>query len=145
MTEAIAAFGVAANIVQFLEVASRLASKAREYSDSAWNGGGEVQDLQKVTEDLQTVSKRLEILPVDTSDDEEANQELPELARRCQVTTSSLLNVLQTVQITDPPRKRDAVKMAFRRLYKEEEIRTLQTRLDGFRQELSLQVLVSLR
>ena len=60
MAESIAIFGLAANIVQFLDIGSKFVSSAWKIYSSGRNGMGKISDLVRLTGDLQTILKGLQ-------------------------------------------------------------------------------------
>jgi hypothetical protein len=61
------------------------------------------------------------------------------------MTAVQLLAILDKVKAADISRKRDALKVAFRLIYKEDKIKSLQDRLASFRSQLNLHLLLSIR
>ena len=139
--EPIVAFSLAGTILQFVDSGTRFAALAwRLYQ----HGSDDVDDhvhLLKITEDLNAVLPKLK--PMNHEGDGENS--LAQLAVDCGKTTVRLLTILQTVQTTKDTRKRDAVKAAFKLVYRKDEINSLQDQLSSFRNQLNLHLLLSLR
>ncbi len=68
-----------------------------------------------------------------------------QLAADCGQTATRLLAILQKVKTSKDTRRRDAIKVAFRLIYQKDEIKSLQDQLASFRNQLNLDLLLSLR
>jgi hypothetical protein len=145
MAEAIAAFSLAANIVQFIDFGSNFASSVWKIYWSGRDGVSEVPDLRKITDDLQEVLKNLQLLAGNNEEILESECGIRQLAEQCQNVATELLISLSKVSLPDKVRKRDVLKAAFKIIWKEEEIKSLQVRLEGFGHQLTLHLLASLR
>lgn len=145
MAESIAIFGLATNIVQFLDIGSKFVSSVWKIYSSGRNGIGKIPDLVRVTGDLQMTLKGLQTSATDKNEIIEGEHDLRQLAGQCQIVAMELLDSLDKISPPDGTRKRDALSVAFKMMWKEEEIRGLQARLDGFRHQLTLHLLALLR
>ena len=145
MTEAIVILGVAANIVQFLDFGTNFVSRAWNIHSAGRDGIRDISDLRSITTDLQEILQSLRA-PVNDNDELSGERtDLRQLAEQCQLVATELLKSLQKIKLPDKTSKRDALKAAFRLVWKEDEIRHLQARLEGFRHQLTLHVLALLR
>ena len=145
MAEALVAVGLAANILQFIDVGSRFISNAWNICASGRQGLADLLDVQKTTEDLKNV-----LLSFLTSNEASAtldNNEsgLQQLVRNCERLANELLDSLHKIHLSEKSRKRDVLRTAFKMIWKEEELKSLQLRLNGFRQELVLHLLSLIR
>lgn len=145
MAESIAIFGLAANIVQFLDIGSKFVSSAWKIYSSGRHGMGKIPDLVRVTGDLQTILKCLQTSDENINATIEGEHNLRQLAGQCQSVAVELLDSLERINPPVPIRKRDALSVTFKMLWAEEEITGLQSRLDGFRHQLTLHLLALLR
>jgi hypothetical protein len=68
-----------------------------------------------------------------------------QLADECGKVGNQLLTILRKLRVSRSSRKRDTLKVSFQLLWKEDEIKSLQSRLDGFRAQFNLHLLVTLR
>ena len=80
MAEAVAAFSVAANVIQFIDFGTRLTSQFWKFYRSIRESREAVPDIKTINKDLREVSKRLE---ASKTEDEEANKGLKVLAAEC--------------------------------------------------------------
>ena len=135
--EAIAAFGLAANIVPFIDAASKLVSLLWNLYSSGKEGLEEYTALLKITQDLHNVLENLRTT--------EGGDGMQQFVEECQKLGSELKSTLRMLNLSDNIRKRDALKAAVKLLWKEDEIKVIQTKLDGFRSRLTLHLITSLR
>jgi hypothetical protein len=144
MMDPVTAFGLASNILQFIDSGTKFvqfASRIYHGKDAAY------EDWLKLTENLDTILFRLECPESDDAKkiDSGAGKGISDLALDCRKTAGKLLSIIQRVKPAGTARKRDAVKTAFRLTCKEDEIKSLQDRLSSFRNQLNLHLLLSLR
>lgn len=145
MAEALVAVGLAANIFQFIDVGSRYVSTLWKIYVSARQGPTELLDVQTITRDLKNVLRDLR-----TSDESSVSLDsnesgLQRLVQSCEALAGELLDSLRKVQVPEKSRKRDAVTVTFRVMRQEEDLKSMQVRMDRFRQELVLHLLNLIR
>ena len=142
MAEALAGVGVAANVVQLLDVGTRLVTSARAIYVSSKEGVGELPDLNAVTKDLELVLQGLNKRRSDGMTLGESEKSFQELITTSQELANDLLNALKKAGVgaSGSFRRRDAVRVALKRLWNDD-ISTLETRLDRLRHELMLRLL----
>ncbi len=139
MAEAVAGIGLAANVLQFLDFGSRFISLAWRIYTTGTNNVINGPSLQVLTKNLQDVLAGLHNqAPGDQIG-------MAQLGEECSRVARQLLESLNSLVIPEKGRKRDAIMVAFKTMWKRDQIKTLQQELDGFRQQLSLQLLISLR
>ena len=136
----VSAFALSGTILQFPDTGTKFATLAvslyRHESDTLTDH----DVLSSIAKDLSSILPKLQ--PLGVVDDPSSG--LSKLVKDCQRTTHRLLNVLHSIGQAGTTRKRDAIKVAFRSLYKEDEIRSLQDQLNGFRAKLNLHLVLSL-
>lgn len=148
----LSALSVAGVTVQFVDFSSKLFSRIWEIYHSAKADEGNFRDLQVVTERLLSVNHHLEsILSPDklhrhlTS----AEQGIALLCKDCGRMAEKSLKVLQelTPDWTSDQKKSvwDNIRKAFHAVWKKREIEELQRRLDQFRQQLMMEILILLQ
>lgn len=135
--EAVAAFSLAANIVPFIDAASKLVSLLWSLYVSGKEGLEEYTALLKITQDLHNVLENLRTT--------ESGDGMQQIVEECQKLGSELESTLRKLNLSDKIRKRDALKAAVKLLWKEDEVKGIQTRLDAFRSQLTLHLITSLR
>jgi hypothetical protein len=148
MAEAIAAFGLASNILQVIDFGSKFVSiawKIYRSSNAALDNAQDFVDIQRITKDLQIVLPILQ--DPEYHNDVAANDQngIAELASDCSKVTQKLLDSLYGLLSEGRNRKWTSMKTAFKTLWMESEIVGLQNRLSEFRQQLTFHILVSLR
>ena len=164
MAEALLAFGIAANIVTFVDFTSKIIGAGT----TKYGGFSDVNLIETVNSDLRSTIQALE-----KSIREQQNQsptqnqlELLNLAEQCSIVAAELFAVLNSlkVQVTVQVRSDNSIpgwsswkktrpvqakwqnfRAALKEVWKDNEIRALEDRLDKFRQQLVLHILVALR
>ena len=144
MAEAIAAFSLAANVIQFIDFGSRVAANFYGYHKAASKSRDDAADLDIISRDLAQVLKNLQVPAPDSSINETG---LGRLAQECQKCAQQMDNKLQPMLKARLQQlgKRGAVIAAFKAAWKEDEMCSLQNQLDNFRSQLTLHLLASLR
>lgn len=139
--EAVAAFSLAGTILQFIDSGTKFVGLVRRLYQHKSDDDSEYVPLLKITENLDAILPELK--SAENGSDREKS--LGQLALDCRKTAAQLLAILRKVKTAGNSRKRDALKAAFRLVYKEDEIKSLQDQLSSFRNQLNLHLLLSLR
>jgi hypothetical protein len=90
MAEAIAAFSLAANVVQFIDFGSRVTSNFWSFYKAASNTDDSLPDVEIINYDLQNILKELQSSPTSAS-----KTGLAQLAQECQKAATQLEKILQ--------------------------------------------------
>jgi hypothetical protein len=146
MVEAVAAFSLAANVVQFVDFASKVTTNFWTfYKATSSSAGDDTPDIETINSDLQNVLKELHTSLAATYSS--SKNDLIQLVQECQKVATELANVLQPLIKARSANlgKRVALKSAFKAVWKEDDIHSLKQRLDHFRGQLTLRLLISLR
>ena len=146
MAEAVAALSLAANILQVLDF-------GKQFTFAAWaiyrSGSGTINflsDLQSTSSNLRPVLQELEESSrAPASSSTTSDNGILVLASKCSGVLNQMLESLASIGGLEKGRKRDAAKAAFKLVWKKGDIEDLQKRLDQFRDELTLHLVVSLR
>ena len=128
MAEAIVILGV----TQILDFGTKFLSRAWNLYSTGRDGIRDISDLESITIDLQKILQSLRAPVNDNGELSGGQTDLRQLAEQCQLVATELLNLLPKISLPDKTSKRDALKAAFRLVWKEDEIRHLQVRLEGF-------------
>ena len=144
MAEALVAVGVAANVVQLLDVGARLIGSVRDIYTSNRDGVGELPEMILITSDFKRILNEFDCTARDSKVLPEAEQGFQTLVSTSQKLATDLLNALPSFSGAYTPRRRDALKEALKRFCKDE-IPALQLRLERLRQELMLHLLALIR
>lgn len=97
--------------------------------------------MQRITADLLDVLKRVD---VPDNENNEADNGLQQLVVECHNVATDLLKLLNSLH-ADNQSKRKAIQSAFKLMWREEDILSLQKRLDQCRAQLVIHLLASLR
>jgi hypothetical protein len=155
--EAVAALGLASNVVQFLSFARELVSTNRSISRSADGSLVEHLELQAVAGNLQTLSKRLYVPPGKTNRKRlkdpalaKEDEELRHLCEGCRQVAEQLIEKINGLKVeTRIPGKVGKRWVNFRQALSSvlaaDEIEDLSTRLDRYQHTINTTLLVNLR
>lgn len=144
MAEAVAAFSLASNVIQVLDFGSKLATRFWSFYKASRHATEAVPDVEKLTLDLHKILEELHGCRARSGDD---NERFILLAKECQKLAEELLGLLgslKTAKKTSAGRI-EALKSAFRVIWKEDDIAELRKRIDDFKSELTVHLLASLR
>lgn len=102
MAEALAALGLASNIVQFVSFASDLISKSHDISKSANGRFVENLELEAITSTLHKLNHGLSRPVATGASSSPAEKGLQELCNGCENVTEELLEVVQSLKSQGP-------------------------------------------
>lgn len=135
------AIGLAASIVQLTCFAGDLLSKTREIKDSANETLMENQELEAVTSSLQELSRDLSAGSRNLT---KADKQLKALCDGCQSATEDLLDVVQKLRTSNSHKGWQSFRQAVLTVWKEKQVRSLTERLERYRGQINLALLVTL-
>ena len=146
MLDPFSALGLASNIIQFIEFGGKLVSKSAEVYNSAAGSATEQQDielaarhLRKLCEDLVRTGRAGE----NWSEDEKA---LRQLAHSCASSAHELIAILHTLKVEigtkGVQRRMQSLRLALRSMGQESRIEAFERKLDYFRSELTLHLVI---
>ena len=146
MAEALAAFSIAANVVQFIDFSGKILSEGYRLHKSTRVGPSKNEELEIIALDLHKLRDELQ------SQQEEKGQtltpndiQLQRLANQCRGICLELLGALETLKVVDKLGKWESFRAALKTVWAESKIKSLQDRLDEARQELIVRILMSFR
>ena len=147
MAEALAAFAVAGNVLQFLQAGAEFVSKAYQIYESKSDALADLVELRKSTLELQAILNNLKVKPQIKSNNtpQTPPQEFLSLAGDCSKVIESLLQSLIKVGVGDNGKRMGAVATAFRATWHKSEIQRLKERIGGYRMQLAANLIISLR
>ncbi|KAI0475583.1 hypothetical protein GGR56DRAFT_520370 [Xylariaceae sp. FL0804] len=142
--EALAAIGLASNIIQFIEVGHSLLKTAKEYHRSSKDAIRCNEDLASLAEDMKRVSARLSS---NTPQSELADNAKPlaGLAAECQRHSNDLLALLDQLKNRKPGSKLHALSAAVRNRRKNDEKMQLEKSLDNIWKQIDTEISVLAR
>jgi hypothetical protein len=141
MAEAVATLSLVANILQMLDY-------GRKFVGTAWGiwrgsaddkNAGSFTDAQRLAADLKTSLCCL------NDQQPGCDEEIARIADECIKISDEMLEGLGELALAGSRGKREAAKAAFKRMWNKDEIEGLGTRLEGFREQLMLRLMLSLR
>jgi hypothetical protein len=148
MADAVAALGLASNVLQVIDFGSKFLSiawKIYRSGKSAVDSVDELADLQKINSNLYGVLDKLQAPSSGLNDVLSDHHGIIQLATECSRLVQKLLGFFRNLGLGENGRKRDAIKAAFKIMWKEDDIQAVQDAINEFRQQLTLNLLVSLR
>lgn len=148
MAEAIAALSLASNILQVIDFGSNFVSTAWKIYDASQRSSERldgIASLSVINTNLNDVLRDLRTQSSATDLANESNRGILNLSNECAAWLEKLVRALNELGLGDAGRKRDALRAAFKLMWKREEINALQARLNEFRSQLTLSLLVSMR
>jgi len=142
----ISAVSLAATIVQLVDFSSKLVSKGHHIYHSAKGAVEENIDLEAVTTDLLEISTRLkthERLGCLSKDD----QLLEDLAGKCATISDELLSRLERLKVQEHAKQRKwkSFRQALKTVWSKKDLDALSVRLRGYREEMELRILATLK
>ena len=127
--ESLAALGLAANIVQFVEFGSKLFSESRALYKASDKPVEESVELEIISKALKSLSDDLGAIPSSTTPQPQA--ELLPLAKRCQTIADELLVALNELHVKGANGKWRCFRSSLKRIWKSREIENMARRLDS--------------
>jgi hypothetical protein len=145
MAEAVAALGLAASIIQVTDFGLQFVNTAWKI----WRSGREsieaVAALQTLSQNLQDVTLALQVEAPKNGVRVASSKGIFDAAVECSMAVQVILDSLDKIGLSTENRKRDAVRAAFKIVWKSDDIKALQTRFEGVRSQLTLNLAASLR
>jgi hypothetical protein len=148
MAEAIAALSLASNILQVIDFGTSFASTAwKIYQGSRHSRQDldEVAYLRNINTSLRDTLRDISTQSDGLNATSESTAGILDLSKHCSTLAEELVQSLDSLGLADVKRKRDAIRAAFKLSWEKEEISALESRLSGFRSQLTLSLLVSMR
>lgn len=146
MAEAVAALGVAATIVQFIDFSGRILSEGYRLHRSKRVSPSKNEELECIALDLHKLHDELQCQENKTYQAPTPNDiQLQRLAEQCRDVCLELLEALEKMKTVDPAGKWRSFRIALKTVWGESNIKSLQVRLDEARQELIVRILMSFR
>lgn len=141
MADPVAALGLAANIVQFVDFSHKLLSESRALYNSATGSSADNTVIEAVATDLDLLNAKLTA--------PSAAGAIPEsmrsLASQCKDVASELLAVLDKIKVKGPHRKWKSFVQALQSVWRKEEIDELVRRMERLRDEMHFRLQIMMR
>jgi hypothetical protein len=144
MAEAITALSLAANVVQFIDFATKVTTTFWDFYKSSSNIKGDIPNVTAINTDLQGILASLDAEPKPAVGGDVGLQKLTGECRKTATRLDEIMKPLLAAQ-SQSKGKQAALKAAFSSVWKAEEIQGLRQQLEEFRNQLVLHLLASLR
>ena len=141
----VTAFSLAGTILQFLDSGSRFIKLAHELYRAQGDTLTSLTDLHAITIAFQQELQDFNSSNINYNHAESQQDNIAQLAHRCEEVLVQLLTLVGKLNDATHHRKQDALKRAFQMILKENEIKTLMSRLNDFRSEFSFHLLTLVR
>ena len=140
--EALAAVGLAGNIVQFVDFSCKLFEQSASIYHSRAGTSTGARSLESVTEDLRSLTTTL-TKSTRQSGAQNGQQSLYKLAKECEDAATELLSTLHSLQAKKPGSKWSSFRAALATNWNQTRIDAMERKLDSYRYQLivHLQVL----
>ena len=145
----LSALSVAASVVQFIDFTQSLVSGAYEISISTSRLTNRNDTIQKATKSLTSLNHDIRKSLGRASSgllSSRRDEEIERICAECEIVAEELLDVLEKLRTETKNSKWGSnFYQALRTMWKYEKIKALTDRLDAFRQQIQMQITVSLR
>ena len=138
--EVIAAIGLVGNIIQFVDFSGKLISESIQLYRSYDGVLAKNIDIETAAKHLGELNKRLK-----NSDTISGDGALQRLCLSCQEAANDLLVALDKVKVKKRQQKWECIRKALQSVWSKEEIKELEKRLEMFKEQLNLHIVVDLR
>ena len=146
MLDPLTALSLASNVVQFLDFSAKLVGKGNELYKSADGSSIGNAELESIAKDLQELHERLQQAPPSSATVTESNLALRKLSKQCSSVAGELLDALEKLKVHGSSNRRwKSFRQALKGLMKKDEVDAIAQRLQHFRNELNIHILVSMR
>ncbi|KAF2498230.1 hypothetical protein BU16DRAFT_480997, partial [Lophium mytilinum] len=143
--EPLSALSLATSVVQFVDFSSKFICGSMEIYNSKGGQTDKLNDLEEVTKSLAEIASELE--ESDSSDLSSSSKnanEIVKIATECRGAATQLCNVLSKLKLQKVT-KRESILVTLKSLWGREKVEDLRNRLDGYRQQLIILLLVAMR
>ncbi|KAF3012317.1 hypothetical protein E8E14_002109 [Neopestalotiopsis sp. 37M] len=143
MAEAVATLALASSILQVIDFGTKVASTASKVYQASQRNDDSLNELEAVYKNLSSTLDTLQKDSTATVDSE--TDGIKSLAKGCSELAKELVDTLRNLGVGKAKTKRKALWVALKHTWKDEEILALQARLNEFKSQLTLCLLVSVR
>ena len=139
------AFSLACGVIQIVDFSIKTLAKCKQILKEG--SFSEHEELKDLTRHLINVRAEIELPEANQSARvlTTLDQSLLDVAGQCSRTADQLVQKLESLEIEGPRKRRQAISKTIKSLWEKGEIQGIQQRLDGYRNTLNTQILVSLR
>jgi len=129
------AFGLATNILTFLEVGTKLVSGAIDIYGSSSGLTGENRTLETVVMDMRILASKFQACGIDKLDENEKS--LLKLATECDDLSRQIIDILEKTRPRDPRSKTASLRASLKSMWYEQDRHRLAQRLGDCRAQMS--------
>lgn len=133
--ESIAAFSLAANIVQFIQFSATLFSEASQLYHSATGSTIDNAELQLIANNVKQLTANIKASPA-SRDSHHLDAQLRKISDECLKVSEELVTVLDEVRVKGQYRRWESFRQAVKSLRHEKKIKDLKNRLGALQQGL---------
>ncbi|PMD37788.1 hypothetical protein L207DRAFT_514949 [Hyaloscypha variabilis F] len=136
------AIGLAGNIISFIDVTSKVLSKARQLYNAASGATPENDELESLTKNLRDLADRARRKSANTTRHDQFSLKitsetvLESLSQQCVKVADELLDVLESVKVKGEGRTLKSAVQAVKSVWKQDDIDAIQRRLDRISKQL---------
>lgn len=139
MLEALAAIGLAGNIVQFIDFCCTLFSQTRQISSSASGLSSDLNNLSEITTSLKGFCITFSNGSTGSQQDK-THAALQKLAADCGCAAQQLSDAIDRVRSKKPGSNFSSFRACLKGVWNQNEIKHMEKRVDSFRAALILQI-----
>ncbi len=146
--EAIAALSLASNVIQVVDFSARIVSKGYKVYKSSDGVLVEDVDAEIITQDLSALNGKLQLSYDNVGSSaplSEDDRSLMKLCEKSKGLADELLSRLDRVEVSGKHRKWKSARQALKSVTHRDELSQFLSRLNDYRSELTLHIIVSLR
>ncbi|CAN9128966.1 unnamed protein product [Alternaria alternata] len=148
MLDPLIALGAVANVTQFVELAIRIFAKSHAIYNSANGSLVEHDDLGKVSEDISSLSRKLQESLTTTAASSSLTtdeQALCDLCKGCIDVSQELKKALEKLTGQGKPGRFRSFRQALKSVWSKDDIDNLERRVKMYKEELNIRIIVGLR
>ncbi|KXH61863.1 hypothetical protein CSAL01_10345 [Colletotrichum salicis] len=132
-------FGLAANILAFIDVGVKSLREAKKIYKSPSGLGEETKSLEKAAKEMHDFSDKLQVKgPRSLADSE---QDLCDLANKCDIAAGKILTLIERIRPEDTPSILQTYVSIWKRAFYREDLLALEARLASYRSRIQLQLI----
>jgi len=150
MIDPITIVGLAASVVQIVDTTGRLISKSIEIYQSSSGTSQENSELEKIVSDLRCTNAQLAKFPLQLGPGDVIDPDdkaIRDLCCGCNEVADELLGRLEKLKLVtgnDEPRKFNSFKYALKSVWTKKELDALYARVEAYKAQMQMRILVSL-
>ena len=142
--EALAAIGLASNVVQFLEFVGKVISGGIEAHNATDGANATVRTLATVTADLNGLCEKLTQPHREQQTPTASDVALDTLVQSCKQLGQDLIKTLEGLKVNDHHKTWSSVCQALKSAWKTREIERYEARLEAYRSQIVMHLLTTL-